>query len=131
MARLTDRQKKRIIADYTELGSYAATARANKVSDKTVKAVVEADPETARISEQKKKENTLEMLAFMDSRKGEAQGVIDAYLKALADPEKLASASLSQIATALGIVVDKFIKTAPTGNVDGDLVELIKGLKEK
>lgn len=102
-ARLTDRERKKIIADYTECGSYAATARKNGVSDKTVKAVVMADPETTRISEQKKKQNTLDMLAFMDSRKGAAQDVIDVYLKALADPNKLDSATLAQVATALGL----------------------------
>lgn len=53
-ARLTDAQKKKIVADYVETGSYAAAGRMNGVSDKTVKAVVNNDPETPRISEQKR-----------------------------------------------------------------------------
>lgn len=112
-ARLTDKQKKKIIADYTENGNYRATARMNGVSDDTVRRVVLSDDEILQKAEQKKEENTLDMLTYMDSRKEQAQGVIDDYLAALANPEKIASAKLSEIATALGIVVDKFTKNAP------------------
>ena len=38
--RLTDRQKKKIVADYLELQSYNATAKENGVSKDTVKRVV-------------------------------------------------------------------------------------------
>lgn len=36
-ARLTDKQKKKIIADYVEMGSFNAAAKANGVSRNTVK----------------------------------------------------------------------------------------------
>ena len=39
-ARLTDRQKKKIVADYLELGSYNATAKKNGVSNHTVKRIL-------------------------------------------------------------------------------------------
>lgn len=113
-ARLTDKQKKKIIADYMESGSYRATARMNGVSDDTVRRVVMSDSEILQKAAQKKKQNTLNMLAYMDSRKEKAQGVIDDYLKALANPAKIEAAKLSEIATALGIVVDKFTKNVPT-----------------
>ena len=57
----------------------------------------------------KKEQNTADMLAYMDSRKEQAQGIIDKYLEKLADPHKLENATISQIATAMGIVVDKFM----------------------
>ncbi len=118
-ARLTDAQKKRIVADYAEIGSYAAVGRMNGVSDKTVKAIVKSDPETSRISEQKKKQNTLDMLQYMDDRRKKAQKVMDIYLEALSDPEKIKNASLSQIATAFGIIIDKFVKnTNATSDLD-------------
>lgn len=112
-ARLTDKQKKKIIADYMESGSYRATAKLNKVSATTVKNVVLDDTESVQKCAQKKEQNTLDMLAYMDSRKEQAQDVIDGYLKALANPEKIEAAKLSEIATALGIVVDKFTKNVP------------------
>lgn len=44
---------------------------------------------------------------------------MDVYLEALSDPEKIKSASLSQIATAFGIIIDKFVKnTNATSNLD-------------
>lgn len=133
-ARLTDKQKKKIIADYVQLGSYNATAKANGVSLNTVKKIVQGNADIAEMCNQKREENTAEMLAFMDSRKGEAQNVIDTYLKALADPEKLENASLSQIATALGIVVDKFTKNTASGSdslnkLDGLLMEFRDAVK--
>lgn len=112
-ARLTDKQKKKIIADYMESGSYRATAKLNKVSATTVKNVVLDDTESVQKCAQKKEQNTLDMLAYMDSRKQRAQDVIDGYLKALANPAKIEAAKLSEIATALGIVVDKFTKNVP------------------
>ena len=39
-ARLTDRRKKKIVADYLETESYNATAKINGVSKDTVKRVV-------------------------------------------------------------------------------------------
>ena len=53
-ARLTDKQKKKIIADYTENGSYRATARMNGVSTDTVKRIVLADGEIVQKATQKK-----------------------------------------------------------------------------
>ena len=54
MGNLTDRQKKKIIADYLQTESYRATARLNKVSDRTVKRVVQQDDDFAQKAEQKR-----------------------------------------------------------------------------
>ena len=127
-ARLTDEQKKRIIADYVESGSYRATARKNGVVADTVKRIVQSDGGIVQKATQKKAENTLDMLEYMDKRKERAQDIIDKYLEALADPEKLENATLQQIATALGIVVDKFTRSTPAG--ENTLAKLDEVLKE-
>lgn len=108
-ARLTDEQKKKIIADYVESGSYRATAKRFGVSAMTVRSVCTGNTETVRKCTQKKEQNTADMLAYMESRKEQAKGIIDSYLEALADPEKLEKTPIQQIATAMGIVVDKFV----------------------
>lgn len=126
-ARLTDRQKKRIIADYVELGSYNAVAKKYKISATTVKKLVLNDTQCVEKCEQKKAENTKDMLAFMDSRKKEAQNVIDLYLSALNDPEKVKKAPIEKVATVFGIVVDKFTKLpegAHTEKVEDDPLTL-------
>ena len=132
-ARLTDKQRKKIIADYVESGNYRATARKNNVATDTVKRIVLKDATVVQKATQKREENTRDMLEYMESRREQAQTVIDAYLVALADPTKLELATLSQIATAFGIVVDKFTKLADTHDdkpgIIGDIVEAVKNIE--
>lgn len=128
-AQLTDKQRKRIIADYVEIGSYNATAKKHGVAPNTVKKIVQSDVRIAKKCEQKREENTRDMLEYMESRREQAQGVIDLYLAALADPTKLELATLSQIATALGIVVDKFTKTAEAHDKPGIMDKIVEAVK--
>lgn len=123
-ARLTDRQRKKIIADYTELGSYRATAKRNGVSTDTVKRIILADGEIVQKATQKKEQNTTDMLAYMDSRKEQAKEILDTYIKALADPEKIDGAKLSEVATAMGIVIDKFVNNPIKNQLDRQKLEL-------
>lgn len=109
-ARLTDKQKKKIIADYVELGSYNAVAKRHGISHKTVARVVNGDGETTKKAQAKKEQNTLDMLEFLDSRKKKTQDLIDLLLEHM--PDKIPRASLVQIVTAYGILVDKSTLTA-------------------
>lgn len=132
MAKLTDRQRKRIIAERADGSSLRELAKKYHVSETTIRRTLKNDPETAQKVAQKKEQNTLDMLAFMDSRKDQAQSVIDSCLTALVNPEKIESASFSQIATALGIVVDKFASiSAIQHNEIEDLTPLAELLKKK
>ena len=56
-ARLTDKQKKKIIADYLETESYNATAKKNGVCGQTVRRVVEESQGIAENLKRKKEEN--------------------------------------------------------------------------
>lgn len=132
-ARLTDKQKKKIVADYLELGSYRAAGRQNGVADGTVKRVVEECGDIEQKVAQKKDENTADILAYMESKRGVVCEIIKKGLAALNDPEKLAEASPAQITTALGTLIDKW---APKGQpISGkDQVEddpITKALKEE
>lgn len=109
---LTDRQKKKIIADYAECGVYAQVARKHKVSLDTVKRTVLNDPETAEKTRKKKEQNTADILAFMDGKKQDVCDIITLYLQHLQDPEKLRRASVQSIATSMGIIIDKFTQGA-------------------
>lgn len=110
-ARLTDKQRKKIIADYVEIGSYNAVAKKNGTSNHTVKRIVLAVPELSAIVQQKKNENTTDILEYMESKRGIICEIIGLGLDALRSPDKLADAAPSQITTALGTLIDKF--TAP------------------
>ena len=122
---LTDKQKKRIIADYATLQNYSAVARKHKVSFDTVKRIVSRDPETVKKTEQKKDENTADILQFMEEQKGEVCDIIELYLKALQDPKKLDRASVQSIATSLGIIIDKFASTSKNDQAVKKLDEVL------
>lgn len=124
--RLTDKQKKQIIADYVELGSYAAVARKHKISDKTVKSVVVSDPSTTRKSEEKRERNTADILAHMETKKDVVNHVIDRYLIALLDEEKIDKATPSQLTTALGTLIDKFTMTTQNEQAIKKLDEMLR-----
>lgn len=107
-ARLTDKQKKKIVADYIELQSFNAVAKLNGVSNHTVKRVVDRCPETEQLVQQKNEENTVEILKYMDSKKSVVCEIIDKGLTVLNKPEKLMEANPAQITTAMGTLIDKF-----------------------
>lgn len=54
-ARLTDRQKKKILADYVQTNNYCGTAKINGVSATTVKNLVRANADIVEKCEQKRK----------------------------------------------------------------------------
>lgn len=106
-ARLTDKQKKKIVADYLELGSYRAAGRKNGVSDGTVKRVINECGDIRQKIEQKKEQNTADILAYMDSKRQEVCGIIDIGLSVL--PDKIKDArTASEVTTAMGTLIDKF-----------------------
>ena len=128
--RLTDRQKKKIVADYLELGSYNAVAKIHGVSRQTVKNIVTSDTEIGHKLQQKKAENTADILAYMESKRGLVCEILEKGLNVLNDEEKLREATPAQITTALGTLIDKW--AAVSGNAADEIKEdgLSKSLRE-
>lgn len=130
--RLTDRQKKKILADYLEMGSYNAVAKKHKISDNTVKRVVLNSGDFAEKMEQKKAQNTADILEYMDSQKEQVCEIIGKCLKILNDEEKLAKAQPQQITTAMGTLIDKWAATStPKQEIHPLILDLIKAKEEK
>ncbi len=71
-ARLTDKQKKKIIADYVQIGSYNATAKLKGVSQDSVKRIVLGCEDFAQKAQQKKEQNTTDILGYMENQKNDA-----------------------------------------------------------
>ena len=112
MPKLTDRQKKKIIADYVDNGNYSETARINGVNKSTVQRLISNNQEVQQKAQEKKEENTQDMLQYLESKKEDKKRVIELCFKALKD--KLASpdmfTSIRDIAMVYGIIVDKDLK---------------------
>lgn len=135
-ARLTDRQKKKIVADYVQLGSYNAVGKIHGVAATTVRKIVLADPQSQERLNRKKEENAADILAYMESQKQIVCEIIGKGLTVLNEPEKLAEASPSQITTALGTLIDKWAMisgspadTAKEDDLSASLRELAEGLE--
>ena len=125
----TDKEKKQIIADYIECENYSAVARKYGCSDRTVSKIVKSDSESSEKFEDKKEQNTKDILSHMNKKKDTVCALIDMYLDALMDEERIAGAKLQQVATALAIVIDKFTENSGSSD-NGAVEELIKGLKK-
>lgn len=110
--KLTDKQKKKIIADYMENGNYRETARINSVSDNTVRSIVNKDQKTSKKLAQKKEENTKDILEYMDKIAEKQKKIIDLSLKVL--EEKLSNPDLftniRDVAIVYGTIFDKSLK---------------------
>lgn len=111
--KLTDKQKKKIIADYMENNNYSETARLNGgISPNTVKTIVNKDENTAKICKQKKEENTKDILQYMDNIAEKQKKIIDLSLDVL--EEKLSNPDLftniRDVAIVYGTIFDKALK---------------------
>lgn len=128
-ARLTDKQKKKIVADYLELGSYRAAGRKNKVADGTVKRIAMECGDFEQKMAQKKAENTADIISYMESKRQAVCDIIEVGLKVL--PQKIQDArTASEVTTALGTLIDKF---TAFGSLPGDTAkedDLSKSLRE-
>ena len=112
--KLTDKQKKKIIADYIELGNYSEVARINGVDKSTVKRLIDSnyDEELQQKATQKKEENTQSTLEYMQTQHETKKRILDKILKAIeikAEDIDMFT-NIKDLATAYGIILDKELK---------------------
>jgi hypothetical protein len=112
MAKLTDKQKKEIIADYVECQNYSETARKYNISDEYVRKLVNNNKDSWKQLEQKSKENTEEVLEAMKKRSKRKIQLLDKLFEAM--DGKLDNidmfTNIKDLATAYGIIMDKELK---------------------
>ena len=100
-----------IVAAYNELHSFGKVAEQFGMSKAGVARVYKRtikSPDGIRIEEAQQK-NADDIIAFLESRSQKACAIIDTYLDALLDEDRLKKASPNQVSTALGTVIDKFL----------------------
>ena len=110
--KLTDKQKKKIIADYMENQNYSETGRLNDVSNKTVERLVKSNEEVSNKVKEKKEENTKDILEYMDNIAEKQKKIIDLSLEVL--EQKLSNPDLftniRDVAIVYGTIFDKSLK---------------------
>lgn len=114
--KLTDKQKKKIIADYVETNNYCESARKNNVSEYTVRKLCkdENNKEVKKKLEQKKEENTKSMLEMISKTNTKRLSVISKLVDAIDNKaDKIdAFTNVKDLASAYGILIDKELKFA-------------------
>lgn len=114
---LTDAKKKQIIADYVECGNYSAVARNHKVSKDTVRRLANRT-DVVKKAQEKKEQNTKDMIQYMEIKKQKAFKFLDKAFDELCNDEKIKKTSIINLATAMGIIIDKY-SDAKTDNGSG------------
>lgn len=134
MAKLSDKQRKKIIAEYIEGGiSQRKLAEKYHVSPYLIRTILNSDKELTQKIMHKKEENVASVLEYMDSKKKDVCDLIDALLVAMNDPQKIAATPLSQLATAMGIVIDKYTSNEaikPADTRENNLFEALEAWEE-
>ena len=105
---LTDKQRKKIIADYIQCGNYSQVARKHGISVTYVKKLVTKDEDSVNRFKQKKEENTKDILQYLDSRKIKIQGILDTILESITEKD-IKNAPLQSRTTVFGTLIDKAI----------------------
>lgn len=108
MAKLTDRQRKRIVAEYVNGdGKISQQQLADKygVSRQAISKIL-ATTEGCERLQQKKEQNTQSMLEYLDGQKDRAQSLIDKILSSAVDD--IAKAPLRDKMGALKILTEVF-----------------------
>lgn len=149
--KLTDKQKKKIIADYVENSNYSETARMNNVSEYTVRKLCKDDnnKEIKEKIEQKKQENTKSMLEMIANTNEKRLNAISKLVDAIDDKaEKVDQfTSVRDLASAYGVMIDKELKFAemqklnldknkpqiffPAKDIGKAFVDLYRDIKER
>lgn len=123
MPRLTDEERKKIIAEYVDCQSYNEVAKKHHISATTVKKWVLKDTDSVKKCEQKKEENTQTMLDMISQTNTKRLKVISKIVDAIDDKvEKVDQfTNVKDLASAYGVLIDKEFKFAEMQNVKKEL----------
>lgn len=110
----TDKEIKEIIAYYLDCNNYSETARKFGMSDTGVKKLIdrESNKESTKLLEEKKNNNTQEVMQDMDDRKETVKRILGKLLKGIEDKSDNVDmfTSIRDLAMAYGTIVDKEFK---------------------
>ena len=113
---IPDYTRKKIVADYLDTQSVNLAAKRNGVAWCTARKVLDEMGDIESRLEEKKAQNTADILAYMDGRREKICEIIEEGLEAL--PKKIRDArSAVEVTTAIGTLIDKW--TAIRGLSEG------------
>lgn len=108
--KLTDAVKRDIMIEFAEGATKSALSKKYKVSYKTIDRLIKSDKmsEMSKNVQLKKEEIAVDIETYMNQCRDKVTTIIGQYLDALSDPKKIEGASVNQLTTALGTLIDKW-----------------------
>lgn len=132
--KLSPKQKKKIVMLWVEGNSKRAIAAKYKISANTVTKIINDNPELLEKLNKKEEKNTESIIAYMEGRKDMVCEIIGMGLDVLHDPERMKAEKSRDIATVMGILVDKFLlinREIKGDEGEGGGVIILPPIKEK
>ncbi len=123
MTAIGTQDRNRIYSEYQSAKNYRAVARDNGISDSTVRRIVHE--ENLRRSPTSEDAGYSGIDGFLKAKQPVIIGLINKYLAALSDDERISSATMPQIASAMSTLVEKL-----TVDVSDDAPENIDPLSQ-
>lgn len=116
--KLTDMDKKMILTDHLDGVSNMEIAKKFDISRTHVRRVIKSfDPDNETVKKQIEA-NDEDIAKYLEEKRKKALKFIDLALDEMCNPDKIKGATLNQIATAFGIICDKYGFTEYTYNSD-------------
>lgn len=111
---ISDKKRKLIVADYSALQNYSEVARKHGISPNGVKKIVQRDPVSAELCEQKQQENTQSVLEYLDGLSELKKEIMLDILKGIQKKAKDLDmfTNIKDLGTTYGILADKELKLA-------------------
>ena len=112
---ITDKIKKKVIADYAIHQNYCEVARMNNISEGSVRRICKDthNEEFTRVVEEKKLQNTKEVLEYMDTIAEDQKCILKLSLNVL--KQKLENpdmfTNIKDVAMVYGVIFDKAVKS--------------------
>ena len=123
MTAIGTQDRNRIYSEYQSAKNYRAVARDNGISDSTVRRIVRE--ENLRRSPASAAAGYSGIDGFLKAKQPVIIGLINKYLAALSDDERISSATMPQIASAMSTLVEKL-----TVDIPDDATESIDPLSQ-
>lgn len=130
-SKFTNRQKANIIKAYIDCQNYSAVARKYGCSENTVRRIVGKNPDVAKKVEQEKKESVRSIREHMRTQNDEVCSLIDKLIARIGTEEKLEKATPKDLATALGIIIDKYGGIMPDKEENNGGVIILPEIKKE
>lgn len=109
--RLTDKKKKKIVADYIKNQNYRETARINGVSVNSVRNIVANNKNIEQKLTQNNEQNTIDTIEYLKSQTTTKNRIVSKLLKSIEiKSEDIERANIKDLAMAYGILIDKELK---------------------